>query len=97
VHVSTSLIPSSPFDSLGDSIPYGTTGRRRIAYDSDTGEIVIFNRDTDWWGRADDGVEERLGGIWHGYVVPWEMLAPDQMRALIEAGLFNVKGKYIGP
>ena len=75
----------------------GNTGERRIAYDADTGEIVVFNRDSDWWGRADDGVPERLGGIWHGHVTPWKQLRADMRRALIDAGLFNIKGKYIGP
>jgi hypothetical protein len=90
------LTPFSPPDRLADSVPVGNTGGRRIAYDADNGEIVVFNRDRDWWGRADDGVQERLGGIWHGHVQPWGQLRPEMRRALIDAGLFNIKGKYIG-
>ena len=89
--------PTNPTTVLEDSIPLGGTSRkRRIGYDSETKEIVVFDRDRDWWSRADDGQPIQLGGTWHGHVRPWEMLDLEMKQTLIKGGLFNRRGKYIG-
>lgn len=82
---------------LRDSIPLGgTSQKRRIGYDPETQEIIVFDRDRDWWGRADDGQPIQLGGTWHGHVRPWDMLDQEMKQTLIKEGLFNRRGKYIG-
>jgi len=87
--------PTNGQQALDKSIPL--PGDRRIVYDVEAEEIVILPRDSDWWDRDAKGIPYQQGGIYHGYVVPWNLLRPNQRAVLIEANIFNNGGKYIGP
>ncbi|MGR2741097.1 DUF637 domain-containing protein [Billgrantia sp. Q4P2] len=71
--------PSNPERALADSVPIGGNSTSRIAYDSSTGEIVMF--------------QNHQGNNYHGYAVTWNDLRQNQKNALINAGLFRPNGK----
>ncbi len=89
--------PTNPETTLQGSLALGgNSQKRRIGYDPDTAEISIFDRDRDWWDRMDDGDPIQIGGIWHGHVRPWDQLNLQMKKTLIDAGMFDHKGNYIG-
>jgi hypothetical protein len=88
--------PTNPQDALDESLRLGPNTQRRVGYDRTTKEISVFDRDRDWWDVWDDGDQMLRGGIYHGHVRPWEMLDSQMKRVLIDAKLFNHRGKFIG-
>jgi len=74
--------PTNAEQALSNSVPLGGNSTGRIAYDSSTGEIVVF--------------QNHSGDIYHGYVPSsWNELRQSEKNALIRAGLFTPKGRPI--
>jgi hypothetical protein len=89
--------PTSGQLILDDSVPLSGNTKRRIGYDVENDEFVVFHRTGDWLDRFDDGADFVRGGLYHGHVRSWKELTGPMKRALRDSKLFNQKGKYIGP
>lgn len=75
--------PANPQRTLEVSKPVGGNSKARIGYDSETGEIVVF--------------QETSENVYHGYVPEngWKDLTQGQRNALVEAGIFKNTGKLV--
>lgn len=74
--------PEDGQPALDDSVQVKDTSPRRVGYDKESGEIVVLDKTSD--------------GVFHGHVRSWEGLDQAMRNALIKAGMFNRRGKYIG-
>jgi hypothetical protein len=74
-----SRAPTAPKTALESSIEANAVSKRRVCYDSNTDEIVVFRY---------------TGGVtFHGHVSTWEKLNPDMRSILIKEFNFTPKGK----
>jgi len=88
--------PTNPQAVLDNSVRIGPNTQRRIGYDPQAHEISIFDRDRDWWDVWDEDGQFQRCGIYHGHVRDWNQLDSQMKRALIDAGMFNRRGTYLG-
>lgn len=73
--------PTSGQALLDHSVQIREESPRRIGVDPVNNEIVIFM--------------QHLPGVFHGFVVEWENLAPGAQRVLQQFGLVNRRGRIL--
>jgi hypothetical protein len=77
-------VSAQPTDGQGvldHSVQIRDESPRRVGLDPLNNEIVIFM--------------QHLPGLFHGFVVEWENLAPGAQRTLQEHGLVNRRGRML--
>ena len=79
--------PRSGAAALDNSVRVKGTSTMRVGADRETGQIVVLRRTRN---LVENG--RVVGGEYHGYVVNWGDLMPEQRNALIEGGLTDKKG-----
>jgi hypothetical protein len=71
--------PSDGQRALNRSVQVKDTSPRRVAYDKESGEFVVLDKDGE--------------GSWHGHVREWDEMPQDMKNALIDAGVVDRKGR----
>lgn len=73
--------PTCGQEGLDNSVQIREESPRRLGVDAINEEIVIFM--------------QHLPGVFHGFVVEWEMLPLPAQRILVELGLVNRRGRIL--